>query len=441
MPQQNVTPHRVVVVGGGFGGLSAARALRRAPVKITLVDRRNFHLFQPLLYQVATGGLSPANIAAPLRSILKRQKNVEVVLGEVRAFHPASREIELTDGGRMGYDTLIVAAGARYNYFAHPEWEAIAPPLKTIEDATTIRAKILSAFEAAERETDPDRRRAWLTFVIIGGGPTGVELAGALAEISRHTLKHDFRHINPADATVLLIEGQPHALHVYPPPLVEKAARSLKRIGVTTRTNTTVTDVGEGFVRVKTGETVETIAAHTVLWTAGVQAAPLAKSLAAATGAPADRGGRIQVGNDLSLPGHPEIFSIGDMACCLGSDGRPLPGIAPVANQQGLYVAGLIRDRLRGRTRPPFVYRDRGSMATIGRASAVVDFGWLRIGGLFAWLIWLFVHLMFLVQFESRLLVFLQWAWNYFTFNRSARLITGPTGPAAHTAESKPLQS
>ncbi len=417
-------PHRVVIVGGGFAGLNAARALRRAPVRVTLIDRRNFHLFQPLLYQVATGGLSPANIAAPLRAILSRQKNVEVMLSEVTGFDVAARETVLSDSRRVPYDTLIVAAGARYNYFGHPEWEAFAPPLKSIEDATAIRAKVLRAFEAAELEPDPARRRAWLTFVIVGGGPTGVELAGALAEVSRHTLKHDFRRINPADATILLVEGQSRVLGFYPPKLTDKAERSLRRLGVTLCNDTVVTDLTAESVRMKRGGVEETVAAKTILWTAGVQAVPLAAIVAHATGCPVDRGGRLMVGPDLTLPNHPEIFALGDISHLAGSDGKPLPGLAPVAIQEGRYAAEAIRARLKGKTPAPFRYRDKGSMATIGRASAVAEVGRLRVGGVVAWLLWLFIHLMYLVKFENRLLVLLQWAWNYLTFNRSARLIT-----------------
>lgn len=421
-----VPSHRVVIVGGGFAGLAAARSLRRAPVHVTLIDRRNFHLFQPLLYQVATGGLSPANIASPLRAILKRQPNVHVVMGEVVGFDAAGRTVQLADGEAIPYDSLIVAAGARYNYFGHPEWEARALPLKTIEDATSIRAKILSAFEAAEREPDHARRKAWLTFVIIGAGPTGVELAGALAEISRHTLAREFRKIDPADASILLIEAGPRVLAVYPESLTQKAHRTLDRIGVTVRTATKVINVEPHQVTVDAGQGPEIIVARTILWTAGVQAAPLAGLVAKAFAAETDRSGRVTIGPDLTVPAHPDVFVLGDMAHCKGKDGAPLPGIAPVANQQGAYAGKLIRERLRNRTLAPFAYHDKGSMATIGRAAAVVDMGWLKLGGYFAWLIWLFVHLMYLVRFENRTLVFFQWAWNYLTFNRSARLITHP---------------
>lgn len=420
------SPHRVTIVGGGFAGLSAARTLRKAPVRVTLIDRRNFHLFQPLLYQVATGGLSPANIASPLRAILKRQKNVNVVMEEVVEFDVAGREVVLRDGVRIPYDSLIVAVGARYNYFGHPEWEQFAPPLKTVEDATTIRGRILTAFEEAEREADPALRKAWLTFVIIGAGPTGVELAGALAEISRHTLAREFRHVNPADATILLVEAGPRVLAAYPQSLIDKAQRTLQRIGVTVRTATKVTNVEPHQVTVDAGQGVEVIPARTILWTAGVQATPLAGLLARAADAETDRIGRIVVQPDLTIAGHPEIFVLGDMAHCKGKDGNPLPGIAPVANQQGTYAGKLIHKRLLGRTVGPFKYFDKGTMATIGRAAAVVDLGWLRIGGYLAWLMWLFIHLMYLVRFENRVLVFLQWAYNYFTFNRSARLITHP---------------
>jgi NADH dehydrogenase len=395
-------------------------------VHVTLIDRRNFHLFQPLLYQVATGGLSPANIASPLRAILKRQKNVNVVMEEVVEFDVPGREVVLRDGVRLPYDSLIVAAGAKYNYFGHPEWEQFAPPLKTVEDATTIRGRILTAFEEAERETDPALRKAWLTFVIIGAGPTGVELAGALAEISRHTLAREFHHVNPADATILLVEAGPRVLSSYPQSLIDKAQRTLERIGVTVRTATKVTNVEPHQVTVDAGQGTEVIPARTILWTAGVQATPLAAMLAKAATVETDRIGRIMIRPDLTLAGHPEIFVLGDMAHCKGKEGNPLPGIAPVANQQGAYAGKLIRERLRGRTVEPFQYFDKGTMATIGRAAAVVDLGWLKIGGYLAWLMWLFIHLMYLVRFENRLLVFLQWAYNYFTFNRSARLITHP---------------
>jgi NADH dehydrogenase len=416
--------HRVVIIGGGFAGLNAARRLKRAPVALTLVDRRNFHLFQPLLYQVATGVLSPANIAAPLRWIVERQANCEVLLGEVQSIDVPGRFV-LVEGAPLPYDTLIVAAGAKYNYFGHPDWERFAPALKTIEDATEIRRRLLTAFELAEREADTERRRMLLTFVIVGGGPTGVEMAGALAEISRHSLQHEFRRINPADAQVILVEADERVLGTYPPELSEKAQQSLERLGVIVRTRTRVADIAADHVVLNWGGGSERLATRTVLWAAGVEASPLAKGLAAATGAPVDRAGRIVVEPDLSLPGHPEILLLGDMANYPHQTGQPLPGVAPVAIQQGRYVAKLIASRLRGRPLAAFHYRELGNMATIGRSAAVADFGKLRFSGFLAWMMWLVVHLMNLVSFRNRLLVLVQWGWNYMTYDRSARLITG----------------
>jgi NADH dehydrogenase len=414
----------VVIIGGGFGGLYAARALRKAAVDITLIDRRNFHLFQPLLYQVATGGLSPANIAAPLRAILKKQRNARVLLGEVVDVAVDRREVILPDGA-VPYDSLIVAAGARHHYFGHPEWERSAPGLKTIEDATLMRRKVLGAFELAEKTDDPTRQQALLTFVVVGAGPTGVELAGAVADVAHHTLRGNFRSINPASARVILLEAGERVLPTYPPELSLKAQAALTRLGVGVRTRTAVTEVAPDRVVVRSGEQVETIPTSTVLWGAGVQASPLAGVLARATGAELDRAGRIHVLPDCTLPGHPEIFVLGDMSCFLHQTGKPLPGVAPVAMQQGRYVADLIQRRLAGLSPlPPFRYHDRGNMATIGHASAVADLGWLRLSGYPAWLAWLFVHIIYLIEFENRILVLFQWAWNYFTRNRSARLIT-----------------
>lgn len=424
--------HRVVIVGGGFGGLYSARSLRRAPVDITLIDRRNFHLFQPLLYQVATGGLSPANIAAPLRKILSRQRNARVLLGEAVAVDAQQRIVKLRDGADVAYDTLIVATGARHNYFGHDEWERVAPGLKTIEDATGIRTQILLAFERAERETDPAALRAWLTFMVIGGGPTGVELAGTLAEISRDTLKREFRRIDPAAARIILVDAAERVLPGYPPELSAKAQRALEKLGVTVWTGLAVSEIRAGEVALRPagagseGGPTERVAVRTVLWAAGVQASPLGRALEQAAGAKLDRAGRVMVQPDLTVPGHPEIFVIGDLAHLPGPDGRPLPGVAPVAMQQGRYAARLIAARLAGRSRPAFEYRDKGSMATIGRAAAVADFGRLRLSGYPAWLAWLFIHIAFLIAFENRLLVLIQWAWNYFTFGRAARLITHP---------------
>jgi NADH dehydrogenase len=415
---------RVVIIGGGFGGLHAAKRLKRAPVQVTLLDRRNFHLFQPLLYQVATGGLSPANIAAPLRAVLKRQKNTEVLLAEVTDIDANGGRVILSDG-EIPYDTLIVATGARHFYFGHDSWEDAAPGLKTIEDATHIRRRILLAFEAAEREPDLQARRAWLTIVIVGGGPTGVELAGTLGELANHTLRGNFHQINPADARILLVEGTDRVLPTYVPKLSARATRDLARLGVTVRTGTVVTDVQPHAVTVKCGDESQCIAARTVLWAAGVQASRLGQVLAKNAGAKLDRAGRVMVEPDLTVPGHPEIFVIGDLASYAHQTGKPLPGVAQVAMQQGRYVADLIQRRLPGQSLPPFHYRDYGSMATIGRNAAVVDLGWVRFSGYFAWLIWLFVHLINLIEFGNRLLVVFQWGLNYLTRNRSARLITG----------------
>lgn len=417
-------PHHVVIIGGGFGGLYAAKSLKYAPVRVTLLDRRNFHLFQPLLYQVAAGELSPADIASPLRGILKRQKNTRVLLAEVIDIDVPNHRVVLSDG-EVSYDTLIIAAGARHHYFGNDRWEKLAPGLKTVEDATEIRRRILLAFEVAEREPDPEKRRAWLTFVVVGAGPTGVELAGAIAEIANDTLKHDFRAINPADARIVLLEGADRVLPPYPPELSAKAEIALARLGVSVRTGTFVTEVGPDAVTIRSGERSESIPARTVLWAAGVQASPLGRILASATGATLDDIGRVVVEPDLSVAGHPDIFVIGDMAHFSHQTGNPLPGVAQVAMQQGRYVATLVQRRLHGQTMPAASYRDYGSMATIGRAAAVADLGWIHLSGFVAWLAWLFIHLINLVEFENRVLVLVQWAWNYFTRNRSARLITG----------------
>ncbi|MHB8799736.1 MAG: NAD(P)/FAD-dependent oxidoreductase [Thermoanaerobaculia bacterium] len=416
-------PPKVVVVGGGFGGLSVVRGLRGAPVEVTLVDRRNFHLFQPLLYQVATGGLSPANIAAPLRALVKSQKNARVLLAEAADVDVEGGRLRLADG-ELQYDVLVVATGARHSYFGRPEWEERAPGLKTLEDATRIRARVLAAFEEAERDEDPARRREALTFVVVGAGPTGVELAGALAEIARHTLRDEFRRIDPADARIVLVEGTERVLGSFSPELSARAARDLARLGIELRTGTLVTDVGPRGVLLRRGDAAEEIAARTVLWAAGVEGSPLGRLLARAAGAAVDRAGRVVVEPDLTLPGRAELFVIGDLALCLGPSGRSLPGVAPVAMQQGSHVARTIRDRLEGRPARPFRYVDKGSLATIGRASAVAEIGGLRFGGYSAWLAWLFVHLLYIVQFGNRVLVLVQWAWSYLTWARSARLIT-----------------
>ncbi len=418
--------HRVVILGGGFGGLSAARALRRAPVDVTLIDRCNYHLFQPLLYQVATGSLSPANIAAPLRRVLKRQKNTRVLLGEAVDIDVASRRVILSDG-EVPYDTLIVATGSGHHYFGHDEWGAHAPGLKTIEDATDMRRRILLAFEAAERESDAEKLRAWMTFVIVGAGPTGVELAGALAEIANDTLKGDFRNIDTAKSKILLVEGAERVLPAYPRELSEAARKMLVRLGVAVRTGTMVMDIGPEKVTLREGERTEVVPARTVLWAAGIKASPLGKILAekAVPHHGIDKAGRVVVEPDLTVPGHPEIFVIGDLANFSHETGKPLPGVAQVAMQGGVYAARLIEKRLRGETLGAFHYVNKGEMATIGRAAAVADLRGLRFSGFPAWLLWLFIHLLYIVEFQSRLLVLLQWAWNYFTFNRAARLITG----------------
>jgi len=431
--------HRIVIIGGGFGGLNAAQTLRNLDVAITLIDKRNFHLFQPLLYQVATGALSPANIAAPLRGILRGQANITTMLGEVTGIDVVNRQVLLAadvGGQQVPYDTLIVAAGVRYAYFGHDAWREIAPSLKTIEDATTIRQRVLLAFEQAEKlrtlpenEQDADLLREYLTFVVVGGGPTGVELAGALGEIAHHTLKHDFRLIDPASAQILLVEGADRVLGPFAPASSARAAADLKQLGVTVRTGAVITDIQPNAVTIKTGEQTEVIRTRTVLWAAGVQGVPLAQQIAAASNAQVDRSGRLLVQPDCTLPDHPEIFVIGDLANFTAANGKPLPGVAPVAIQQGQYVAKVIQARLTGAPAlPAFAYYDRGNMATIGRAAAVAEIRGYHIYGFIGWLTWLFIHLLYLVQFENRVLVLWQWAWNYLTRNRSARLITGPGG-------------
>lgn len=415
---------RVVIVGGGFGGLYAARSLKHADVDVTLIDRRNFHLFQPLLYQVATGALSPGEIASPLRYILNRQKNTRVLLGEVSDIDVDNREVILTDNSRVPYDTVVFATGSTHSYFGHPEWAALAPGLKTVEDATEIRTRFLLAFERAEKDTDREARQAHLTFVVVGAGPTGVELAGAMAEISRDTLKKDFRHINPADAKIFLIEGADRLLPSYPPTLSRAAEHALNKLGVKTRTGAMVTGIDENGVRVKSGESVQTIPSKTVLWAAGVQASPIGKMLSERLGLTLDKAGRVPVEPDLSIAGHPEIVVIGDLAAFL-QDGKQLPGVAPTAMQQGRYAAKLIVQRLRNEKTKPFHYFDKGSLATIGRNQAVAEIGPLRFSGILAWLAWLFIHLLYIVEFENRLLIAVQWAYDYFTHNRGARLITG----------------
>jgi NADH dehydrogenase len=416
----------VVIVGGGFGGLYAAQRLRGAAVAVTLVDRRNFHLFQPLLYQVATGGLSPADIASPLRAVLNRQQNTRVLQGEALDFDLERRRVILRDG-ELPYDTLIVATGAVPTYFGHPEWEPEAPGLKTVEDALEIRRRVFTAFEAAERETDPATRQALLTFVVVGGGPTGVELAGALGELARHTLKRDFRSFDPAEARILLLEGGPRILPSYPEPLAAAAVASLRQLGVEVRAGVQVTGVDGTEVHVRAGEEVERRRAGTVLWAAGMQGSPLGASLARAAAARLDRGGRVMVEPDLSLSGYPDVYVIGDLAHFAPESGTPLPAVAPVAIQQGRFVAERIRRAGTGRQPQRFRYRDKGSLAVIGRNAAVAAVGRCRLRGFIAWLAWMFIHILYLVEFENQVLVLTQWAWNYLTRNRGARLITPET--------------
>jgi NADH dehydrogenase len=421
-PDQAPGAHRVVIVGGGFAGLYAAKRLGKAPLALTVIDRRNFHLFQPLLYQVATGGLSPGEIASPLRVVLRGHRNTEVLLAEVVDFDIANRRVILADGERP-YDDLVISTGASHTYFGHDEWELLAPGLKTVENATEIRSRILLAFEEAEREPDPAQRHAWLTFVIVGGGPTGVELAGALGEIANDTLRRDFRHINPAESRILLLEGTDRVLPSMPPDLSRKAERQLIALGVRPRLGARVVGIDAAGVTIESAGKNEHIAARTVLWAAGVRASGLGRKLAERAGAPLDRAGRVLVEPDLSIPGHPEIHVIGDLAS-VTQDGRLLPGLAPVAMQQGRYVADLLVRKLRGQATRPFRYFDKGTLATIGRNRAVAQFGRLHVSGFPAWFLWVFVHLMYLVEFENRLLVFVEWVYNYITRNRGARLIT-----------------
>ena len=413
-------PH-VVIVGAGFGGLYAARELAAHPVRVTVVDRENYHLFQPLLYQVATAALSPGDIAEPIRSILRTRRGVRVLLGEATAVDLARRRVALKhpehEDAELAYDYLIVATGARHSYFGHPEWEGVAPGLKSLEDALEIRRRILSAFEAAEWENDSAVREALLTFVVVGGGPTGVELAGAIAEIARQTVAHDFRAIDPTRARVILVEGNERLLMMYPEDLSASAACQLAKLGVEVRTEARVTDVTPEAVHI--GD--EVVATRTVMWAAGVTASPLGKAL----GVPVGPGGHVSVEGDLTIAGHPEVYVIGDLAS-LVQDGKPLPGVAPVAIQQGLAAADNIMRTIAGRPRRPFRYDDRGSLATIGRQAGVADLGRVHLSGLVAWLAWLFVHVYYLIGFDNRMLVVFKWAWSYVTFRRDVRLITHP---------------
>lgn len=418
---------QVVIVGGGFGGLYAAKAMRRLPLRVTVVDRHNYHLFQPLLYQVATGGLSPGDIASPLRGIIGAQKNTWVLQAQVVDIDPVARQVILTDGA-LPYDMLVVATGVRHSYFGHEEWSENAPGLKTIDDALEIRRRVFTAFEQAEREPDPERRRMWQTFVLVGGGPTGVELAGALGELANRTLRDDFKNIDPTQTRILLVEGGERVLPTYPPHLSAKAAASVARLGVTICLKTMVTQIGEHVVTLKAGERVEQVFAGTILWAAGVQASPLGRILAQKTGAELDRSGRVIVNPDLTLPHHPDIFVIGDLAHFAHQTGQPLPGVAQVAMQMGAYVAQRLKKGEPAGQRPPFHYTDKGNLAVIGRNAAVADLGRLKFSGYLAWLIWVFIHITYLIEFDNKVKVLFEWFQDYLFRKRGARLITRMDG-------------
>lgn len=417
--------HRVVIVGAGFAGLNAAKGLKNADVQVTVIDKRNFHLFQPLLYQVATGALSPGEIAAPIRGVLRKNRNTHVFLGTVIGVDAEGKTVQLEDGAVIPYDTLIVATGSTDNYFGHPEWAALAPGLKSVENATEIRRRILMAFENAERATNEQKRKALLTFVVVGGGATGTEMSGAISEIARDIVVHDFRSINTREAEVIMVEGSPRVLSAYPEDLSKSAENQLHKLGVKTRLSTIVTAIDEDGVTVKSGDKEDRIPTKTVIWGAGVRATPLGKILGDLTGAAVDRGGRVAVEPDLSLHGHPEILVLGDIANFSHQGGKPLPGVAQVGIQMGVYAAKLVKARLNQKTIKPFRYWDKGNMATIGKAAAVAQIGKLHFGGLLAWLLWLFIHLMYLVGFQNRVVVLLEWFYSYLTMNRGARLITG----------------
>lgn len=418
--------HKVVILGGGFGGLHAAKAFKSEAVSVTLIDRHNYHLFQPLMYQVATGSLSPGEIAAPLRGILRHRKNARVLLGEAVDVDPATRQVTLGDGATFDYDSLIVATGSQTSYFGNDHWQKWAPSLKTVEEALTVRHKILYAFEAAERVAEPEERRAWLTFVIVGAGTTGLELAGAMAEIAQETLRHDFRSIHPETARIILMEAAPRVLPTYPEDLSKKAERLLNRLGVHVQKNVRVVGVDREGATLQAGSGTERVAARTVLWAAGVVASDFGKKLATRTHAETDGAGRIRVNADLTIPGYPDIYVVGDLALAHRPDGEQLPGVAQVAMQQGAYTAKAIVQRLDGpKELPPFRYFDKGDLAVIGRAAAVANIFGFHVSGWPAWIVWLFIHLMYLVEFQNRILVFIQWGFQYLTFSRGARLITG----------------
>jgi NADH:ubiquinone reductase (H+-translocating) len=433
--------HRVLILGGGFGGLYAAQELKHAPFEVTLLDRRNFHLFQPLLYQVATGSLSPGEIAAPLRSVLSKQKNTRVLLGEAVDIDPSRKQVLLKDGSAVEYDWLIVATGSQSAYFGHDDWREWAPSLKSVEEATMIRHKILLAFEAAERTQDPEERKAWLTFVIVGAGATGVELGGALGEIANQTLKNDFRSIRPQDARILVVDTATRVLSSYPEDLSRKAEKSLLKLGVRVRGGVMVTEIDAEGVTLKTKSGSERVPTRTVIWAAGVTPSEFGRQLVKRTEAETDKGGRIKVKPDLTIPNYPDIFVVGDLAFSTKPDGKPLPGVAQVAMQGGAYAAKTITKRVQGKQQDkPFHYFDKGDIAVIGRAAAVANVFGVHLSGLIAWLVWLFIHLMYLVRFQSRIVVFVQWGFEYLTFSRGARLITGHTASDMLTGE-EPIKS
>jgi len=417
---------RIIIIGGGFGGLSAAQALKSAPVDVTVIDRRNYHLFQPLLYQVATGSLSAGEVAAPIRGILSRQKNTRVWLGDVEDIDPVAKRVLLADGASLEYDFLIVAAGSQTSYYGHDEWQKWAPGLKSVEEAAALRHKILYAFEVAERMPDPAQRRAWLTFTIIGAGPTGVELAGAIAEISQQTLRHDFRAINPEDAQIILLDAAARVLMPFPEDLAEKAVRSLTKLGVKTKMGARVHEVTRDGISYQADGSTQTLSTRTVIWAGGVTVSPLAKTLAQRAGAETDRSGRIKVGPDLTIANFPDIYVVGDMAFSIDKQGKPLQGVAQVAMQGGTYAAKAITRKLEGKPKPaPFNYFDKGNIAVIGRAAAVANPFGVHLWGLPAWIVWAFIHLAYIIEFQNRVLIFIQWAIQDATFNRGSRLITG----------------
>lgn len=425
MSQTTKPLHHVVIVGGGFGGLYAAQSVAKSQVKVTLIDKRNFHVFQPLLYQVATGGLSPADISSPIRALVNRNKNIQVLMGEVVDIDPDRKTVKLQHK-EITYDSLIVATGVTHQYFGNEKWEDFAPGLKTIEDALEIRRRIFIAFEAAEKETNPEKHQEWLTFAIIGAGPAGVELAGALAEVAHGTLKEDFRNIDTSKSKIILFSSRDTILPTYPQKLSLKAQKSLERLGVTVVTGARAIDIQKDSLTVRIGDKIETISAKTILWTAGMKATEMSKILAERTGAEVDRSGRIIVDKDFQLSKYDNIFAIGDLAHYGHQEDKPLPGIAPVAMQEGQYVARLIRSRMKGESIAPFYYFDSGSLAVIGKHEAVVDLGFIKLSGFLAWCVWMFIHVFYLLEFDNKLIVMIQWAWNYFTFSKGARLITTP---------------